>query len=265
MKDDAIVKSLQNATEEWLSSCAWEPSLQQAARYMLIPGGKYLRGTLLAALFHDITHRSLTSFHAPLAIELLHCASLIHDDLPCMDNDAERRGQPSCHVKFNEATALLAGDLLVGEAFRLIGSLDIDPTRLRHAIQILSVAWIDLCSGQALDVASPLHFDSLLQLHDWKTGALFSATFQIAALLAHSELDVVKEAGEFGRTFGRIFQIVDDIDDLDQDNSSTEQRPFLEECLASHRERCHVLLPNLETRLSPLTRVRTLISPYIRS
>ncbi|NBO73944.1 MAG: hypothetical protein EBV29_04800 [Gammaproteobacteria bacterium] len=134
------------------------PKLQEAATYVLQSGGKRLRGLLTLAVHHDLTggHGAPESALRPaVAIEVIHAASLIHDDLPALDNDDMRRGKPSCHKAFGEATAILTGDLLVGAA---IGSLEHRETALDKQARLgilLANTWRDLCVGRSRRVRPP--------------------------------------------------------------------------------------------------------------
>lgn len=165
---------------------------------------------------------------AAVAIELIHCYSLAHDDLPCMDNDLLRRGQPTCHVAFGEDTALLAGDILQSMAFEVLGSRLFDQGQVvpaaeivLHQIQILATASSRMVCGQVLDLqAEGKHVDQehLEQIHRNKTGALIQAAIMMAAVTIFEGTDpAIPKLRQFGQAIGLAFQVQDDILDVTAD------------------------------------------------
>ena len=188
----------------------------EAAHYSLMAGGKRVRGVLVLA-FCDLLggNREIAeSFGA--AIEMLHCYSLIHDDLPCMDNADTRRGKASCHKKFSEATALLAGDALLTAAFEVLVQNNAPAENQAEACRCLATAagGRGMVFGQELDLAfehkQPTEND-LLCIHNHKTGDLIHAAGLLGVNAAvHTQKDVA-EASAYTRAVGLVFQIVDDV------------------------------------------------------
>lgn len=196
--------------------------LQQAMAYSAILGGKRVRPFLVYAT-GEMLGAPLDALDAPAAaIECVHAYSLAHDDLPAMDNDALRRGQPTCHVKFGEATAILAGDALQTMAFQL---LTLPHAALSSAQQLEMVATLahasghlGMCGGQALDIAATGHAqtqDALEQIHHLKTGALIRAAMQLGAIAAPNRSAAIMTAIDaYAHAIGLAFQVKDDILDL---------------------------------------------------
>lgn len=163
------------------------------------------------------------------AIEMVHAYSLIHDDLPCMDDDSLRRGKPSCHIQFDEATALLAGDALLTHAFeamtRAYFSASVPAERCLRAVRMLaSAAGVQgMIGGQMIDIAHedvPLTQELMEQMDHLKTGALLRAAAAIGCTVAGASEDVVLAAGKYARNVGLAFQIIDDV--LDATRTSEE-------------------------------------------
>lgn len=202
-----------------------ETELYQAMAYSVTNGGKRIRPFLtleFCRLFGAPAERALPY---ACAIEMVHNFSLIHDDLPCMDNDDLRRGLPTCHKKFGEAQALLAGDALIFSAFSFAATAPEQSAEARvRAVRILSeAAGADgMCEGQMLDMESEakrIPFERLLQLHAYKTGALMRAAAQLGVTAAGGDSSALTAAGLYGEKIGLAFQIVDDILDA---TSTTE-------------------------------------------
>ena len=192
--------------------------LRRAMSYSLLAGGKRVRPVLtleFCRLCGGDVHRAL-----PVAcgVEMLHTYSLIHDDLPCMDDDDERRGMPTNHKKFGETTAVLAGDCLQGEAFAALCAADIGEAERFRCCRILSRAagLAGICGGQFLDLSDgPADEDSLRRTHERKTSSLIGASCALGAAAAGAEEDVICAAEEFGAALGMAFQCRDDILDGD--------------------------------------------------
>ncbi len=202
------------------------PRLLEAMEYSLMGGGKRLR-PLLALWVHDAAggspQRTPAIWNAAIALEMLHTYSLIHDDLPAMDDDDLRRGQLSCHRSFDEATAILAGDALQTLAFELLA--EIAPPALASAcvLRLARSAGVQgMASGQQWDLmaAEQTGGPEVETIHRLKTGALIGASFALGALCAQAEPAVVDGAEEAGVRLGIAFQIVDDI--LDETASAQE-------------------------------------------
>ena len=196
-------------------------SIHEAMRYSIFVGGKRVRPLLLLETGEAFGGAPETLLQAAAAVEMVHTYSLIHDDLPAMDNDSVRRGMPTSHVKFGEATAILAGDGLLTLAFEVLGGLPADPSIAVRAIQILSAAigTVDgMIAGQILDMkyeGSVLDQAMLEQLHRAKTGALIRASVQLGALLADADPASLQALSRFGDKLGLVFQIIDDVLDVE--------------------------------------------------
>ena len=219
--------NLQSAVEEALSAQLPSASpiaqpLVDAMRYAVLGGGKRLRAMLVCAACLSLGGRLTDALAPACALECIHAYSLVHDDPPAMDDDALRRGQPSCHVAYGVATAILAGDALQALAFEILAQAPRASAEVRlAAINTLSGAcgWAGMAGGQALDLASQgtsLSLPQLEALHGAKTGALIQAAVEIGALFGGAEEDRLALLGEFGRRIGLAFQILDDVLDATQ-------------------------------------------------
>ncbi len=203
--------------------------LKGAVYHAVMLGGKRVRPALCyatAALTADRRNDAAVR-RAAVAIELIHCYSLAHDDLPCMDNDLLRRGQPTCHVAFGEDTALLAGDLLQSMAFEVLGSRLFDSGPAVEAaivlkqMQILATASSKMVCGQMLDLQAEgqqISQQELETIHRNKTGALISAAIMMAAVTQFAGTDqAIPQLRQFGQSIGLAFQVQDDILDIISD------------------------------------------------
>lgn len=200
--------------------------LLEAMRYAVLNGGKRIRPLLVYAT-GEALGCSLDILDAPAAaVELIHCYSLIHDDLPAMDNDDLRRGKPTCHKVFGEATAILAGDALLTLAFKILSDPKLNPIPAEqqiHMIQVLSEksGTNGMVGGQALDLASEgnhpaISLEDLRQIHHKKTGALIEAAVTLGAIgaIGLESLETILKLQEYARCIGLAFQIQDDILDV---------------------------------------------------
>lgn len=190
--------------------------LSEACSYTLLGGGKRLRALLILAINRDLSHGAgsdAIAMRPAMAIEALHAASLVHDDLPALDNDDMRRGKPSCHKAFGEATAVLVGDLLLGAAFAVLEGPELSLAQQARLSSSLSKAWKALCVGQQLDLEA--HRDESLRqrMIELKTGALFGAALECGALCAGTTDDVLDALKAWGIRLGVLFQRLDDVDD----------------------------------------------------
>ena len=190
--------------------------LVEAMRYSLLGGGKRLR-PVLCLWIHDAAggERGEAVWAAACALEMIHTYSLIHDDLPAMDDDDLRRGQPSCHRRFDEATAVLAGDTLQTEAFGLLGSVR-PPELSVRLIALLSEASgrHGMASGQQLDLEATGHAGDMLRIHRLKTGRLLGTAAAIGAACAGVDDDRLQRIRAAGEELGVAFQMVDDVLDV---------------------------------------------------
>lgn len=191
----------------------------RAARYSLLSGGKRVRAVLVLAVCDMLGGNLPAAAGFSAAVEMLHCYSLIHDDLPCMDNDDMRRGKPSCHKAFGETTALLAGDVLLTEAFEVIADADASAqARMRAAFALSHGAGSrGMVWGQELDLHSEnqsISEQQLRQIHHGKTGALINAAVQMGAAAAEASPEVCTALEQYAFDLGLVFQIVDDVLDV---------------------------------------------------
>ena len=194
--------------------------IYEAMRYSVFAGGKRLRPILMweTALMCGGTWEDVRSFAC--ALEMVHTYSLIHDDLPAMDNDDLRRGMPTSHIKFGEDIAILAGDALLTKAFEVISlTNNSDPTKMMRAFNIFAEAagTEGMVGGQVIDLASEgkdISLDELRHMHLLKTGALIRAACVIGAIMAGANETEVKAVDDFAKNLGIAFQIRDDILDV---------------------------------------------------
>jgi geranylgeranyl pyrophosphate synthase len=197
-------------------------NLHSAMRYSMEAGGKRLRPILLLAAF-ELFPTSLSPYAAAIAIECIHTYSLIHDDLPSIDNSDLRRGKPTCHKQFDEATALLAGDALLTLAFERISSSYMDTPEIAiQLVDILSRASGSQCliGGQMEDIEGEnkdLALEDLEYINENKTAALISASICMGGVLNGSYKQYEESYKEMGKSLGLAFQIIDDILDLTSD------------------------------------------------
>ena len=184
----------------------------EAMRYSLLGGGKRLRAALAILAAYGEEELAIP---AACAVEMVHAYSLIHDDLPCMDNDDFRRGKPSCHKAFDEATALLAGDALLTKAFETVLDLKYNPLMAARELAVAAGAE-GMVGGQVLDLSfenTEITYDELKKIHSKKTGALITVSLRLGALAAQRESLLAKYT-LYGNNIGLAFQITDDILDV---------------------------------------------------
>ena len=222
---DSLVARVDAALERVLPDAAGEPvALHRAMRYAVLGGGKRLRPLLVYAA-GAINGCDGPVLDAPAcAVELIHAYSLVHDDLPAMDDDALRRGRPTCHVVFGEAMAILAGDALQALAFDTLASddtADIDAATRMSMLRVLGAACgsTGMAGGQALDLAAtgrPLDLAALEHMHACKTGALIRASVRLGALAGGCrDADTLDALEHYARNVGLAFQVRDDILDVE--------------------------------------------------
>jgi farnesyl diphosphate synthase len=205
-------------------------ALGQAMRYAVLDGGKRLRPLLVLATAEALgdARQSAAALNAACAIELIHAYSLVHDDMPCMDNDVLRRGKPTVHVQFGEAQALLAGDALQTLAFEMLtpqdGSVAASAQATCVALLARASGYQGMAGGQAIDLASVgqrLSEDQLRQMHRLKTGALLLCSVQMGVACVASVPDAAQTAlARFGQALGLAFQVVDDVLDVTADSAT---------------------------------------------
>ena len=226
----------ERAAEEALPPADRIPArLHRAMRYAALGGGKRVRPLLAFAAAElagggEAERPSLAAHGVALAVEFVHVYSLIHDDLPCMDDDVLRRGKPTVHVAFDEATAMLAGDALQAEAFRVLADMPLAAELRMQLTSMLAHAasTSGMCGGQAIDLAAvgrQLTIDELEQMHRMKTGALLAAAVRMGAVAAGADAAAVAAAAAYGRALGLAFQIVDDVLDVEGTAESLGKTP----------------------------------------
>ena len=189
-----------------------------AMRYSLLAGGKRIRPKLVLTFCELCGGDAEKAIPFACAIEMIHTYSLIHDDLPCMDDDDWRRGRPSCHKAYGEDVALLAGDALQSEAFRVLASADLPSDRVQAAVSTLATLCgsIGMVGGQMIDidaVRQPLSESELLQMYSLKTSCLLKASCCLGCIAA-GRLDLCESASAYGEALGLAFQIRDDVLDV---------------------------------------------------
>ena len=232
---DTWMRQEQAAVEAALQ--AWVPAdapagLGLAMRYGVLDGGKRLRPLLVLAACQATGGQRAAAMRAAVAVELIHAYSLIHDDMPCMDNDVLRRGKPTVHVQFGEAQAMLAGDAMHTLAFEVLtappdgdgaSDFDIPPALQARLCALLSRAsgHAGMAGGQAIDLASvgqPLAETALRDMHRRKTGALLLGSVQMGAACGRTDAAAWQALSEYGSALGIAFQVVDDILDVTQES-----------------------------------------------
>lgn len=263
----------ERALEERLPPAVQGPShLHEAMRYVTLGGGKRVRASLVYAAGLAVGAQDKALDVPACAIEMIHAYSLVHDDLPCMDDDDLRRGKPTCHKVYDEATALLAGDALQSLAFEILATdpaLTVSPAQRLRMLALLAQAAGShgMAGGQAIDLASGGKALTLAQLEDMhlrKTGALIRAAVLLGA---HAREDVVAEKlaalENYSRAIGLAFQVTDDILDVEGKAETLGKNPGMDHArgkstypqvlgLAEAKNRARVLLTQALESLAPL-------------
>ncbi len=219
-------QAVEEALSLWVSPQA-PAGLGQAMRYAVLDGGKRLRPLLVLATSAAVDGHQPTALRAACAVELIHAYSLVHDDMPCMDNDVLRRGKPTVHVRFGEAQALLAGDALQALAFELLVPGDGSTTdglsaRLCRLLAVSAGAQ-GMAGGQAVDLASvgaALGQSELEAMHRLKTGALLQTSVMMGAATGEPTSTASQQLAHYGACLGLAFQVVDDILDVTADSAT---------------------------------------------
>nr|WP_242521476.1 farnesyl diphosphate synthase [Motiliproteus sp. SC1-56] len=207
------------------------PRLQAALRYSLFNGGKRLRPILVYATNQALGGNSEAADAAACAVECIHAYSLVHDDLPAMDDDDLRRGQPTCHIAFDEATAVLAGDALQALAFEALSDPrdELPSTTQLAMVRTLARASGDkgMVAGQVVDTQAaggPMTLEALETMHALKTGALIRASVTLGALSAGADTAALKALERYAEAIGLAFQVQDDILDIESDTQTLGKR-----------------------------------------
>jgi len=206
---------------------AWLQRLFEAMGYSLLIGGKRVRPTLVYAAAQAISNRATNEALDTIAcaVEFIHTYSLVHDDLPAMDDDDLRRGSPTCHKQFDEATAILAGDGLQARAFELLAELPVDAELRIRLITTLAAASgaRGMVGGQAIDlgaVQQKIDLNHLETMHRLKTGALIRASARLGALAAGASTQQLDAIDRYADAIGLAFQVQDDILDITADTAT---------------------------------------------
>jgi geranylgeranyl diphosphate synthase, type II len=222
-------RRVEDLLSELLRSQASSPVLQKAMTYAVMNGGKRLRPLLAYASAQAVSPDYSLADIAACALELIHTYSLIHDDLPAMDDDSLRRGVPTCHIKFDEATAILAGDALQSYAFEILASSDQITVSNEIRLQMLqllakAIGATGMVAGQSLDLqtsSKSINDESLATLHSLKTGALITASVQLGALsTGFTDKSRLDQLSVYARAIGHAFQVQDDILDVESDTET---------------------------------------------
>jgi farnesyl diphosphate synthase len=228
----AWMQGVQAQTEEalgrFLPAATTVPArLHAAMRYTVLGGGKRVRPLLAYASGELFGGDSHAVARAACAVEMIHAYSLVHDDMPCMDDDALRRGKPTVHVAYDEATALLVGDALQAQAFEVLaGCEDVAPARLVAMLRLLAEAAgsAGMCGGQAIDLDSvglSLTLEQLERMHQLKTGAMLRVSVLLGALAGRDIIAAEQDAlAAYSRAIGLAFQVVDDVLDATADSAT---------------------------------------------
>ncbi|MCJ8315384.1 MAG: polyprenyl synthetase family protein, partial [Pseudomonadales bacterium] len=213
-------------SELTLKYASKSPRLHRAINYSLLNGGKRLRALLTKASSQLIDSQNSNWIDCACALEMLHCYSLIHDDLPAMDDDDLRRGKATNHIKFDEATAILAGDALLTMAFEVLSNTTLSNQIKIKQIQILAKASgaNGMVAGQSIDLdatGKEIDFEQLKNMHKLKTGALILASVQIGALCEPSiTADQQQTSKHYAEKIGLAFQVIDDVLDVESDTQT---------------------------------------------
>ncbi len=222
MKTDTLLRYTRNI-EDYLHQCFLEPvpqaRLYESMRYSLLAGGKRLRPVLTQAFCELCGGQAEDALAFGSAVEMIHTYSLIHDDLPCMDNDDYRRGKPTNHKVYGEALAVLAGDGLLTHAFRRLTMAELPGDRILQAVRVLAdcAGENGMVGGQVLDMAAEERECTVSEVHaiqSRKTGALISAACQLGVIAAGGTVEQLSAARAYAESLGLAFQIQDDILDV---------------------------------------------------
>jgi len=220
------LRRVEDALSHWVVAEA-PAGLGEAMRYAVLDGGKRLRPLLVLAAAEAVRGNAEAALRAACSVELIHAYSLVHDDMPCMDNDVLRRGKPTVHVQFGQAQALLAGDALQALAFELLAP---DDERIPAAMQATLCRLLaraagheGMAGGQAIDLASVgrvLTEDELRHMHRLKTGALLQGSVMMGAACGAPGATARAALSRYGAAMGLAFQVVDDVLDVTADSQT---------------------------------------------
>ena len=247
--------AVESALDRWVPADA-PAGLGVAMRYGVLDGGKRVRPLLVLAAAQAVHGEREAALRAACAVELIHAYSLVHDDMPCMDNDVMRRGKPTVHVQFGEAQAMLAGDAMQALAFEVLTPDDgVAPALQARLCSLLarSAGHAGMAGGQAIDLASigkPLDEHALRDMHRRKTGALLKASVLMGAACGPTSPAAWQALADYGDALGLAFQVVDDILDVTQASETLgktagkdvdNNKPTYVSVLGLSRARAHAL------------------------
>ena len=214
-----------------LSETAWDSPLSEVIKYSLEAGGKRIRPILTLAFCEAYGSNAQSALPIAIAIELLHTSTLIQDDLPCMDDDDERRGKPACHKAFSESDALLAASAMAYKAIDLIAGCDafIPPQNIMKIVKVICNYMGKVYDGQKLDLDS---HEDIIRIYEHKTCALIQAACAAGVLAADADEKAVKNAHDFAYNLGMAFQLIDDIlDNEGSENAAQDAEKYTREAL----------------------------------
>ncbi len=285
-----IQRRAEAALERLLPPATTAPArLHEAMRYAALGGGKRMRPLLCHAAGEAVGADPLSVDCAAVAVELIHTYSLVHDDLPCMDDDVLRRGRPTCHVEYGEATALLVGDALQALAFQTLAEMpaELPPSCQRRLSMLALLAQAagsrGMAGGQAIDLASvgmALTVEELEFMHIHKTGALIRAAVLLGAHCGEADATTLERLAHFANRAGVLFQVVDDILDAEASTATLGKtagkdaardkptyvsmlgRARANELAGRLRAEAHAALDALDARIADTTRLHQ-ITDYI--
>ncbi|MBW2681294.1 MAG: polyprenyl synthetase family protein [Deltaproteobacteria bacterium] len=221
-------KQVNRTIDEIIDQTTNSSVVVSAMRHSLLAEGKRIRPVLCIAASQAVGGRTEDVLMAACALEMIHAYSLIHDDLPAMDNDDLRRGKPTCHIAFNEATAILAGDALLTLAFEILSSIDLNHIKVNNAVKWLRVINIiakaagykGMIEGQIKDIAAEgnrIGLKDLEKMHALKTGALIEASISTGAILGNGSVEQIQQLNIYAKNIGLAFQVIDDILNVEGD------------------------------------------------
>lgn len=223
-------KIIDEALDYYLPKASEYPQIiHEAMRYGVFPGGKRIRAILVLAAGEAVNGEKEELLDAAAAIELIHSYSLIHDDLPAIDDDDFRRGKPACHKKFNDAIAILAGDALLTYAFYLLSKSKNSPDKVIKVCEEISMAigTFGMIGGQVVDIeyeGKNLDVPTLEYIHTHKTGALIATAVRVGGILGNGDEKQLHSLTQYGKHIGLSFQIVDDLLDIEEVGKKGKKR-----------------------------------------
>ena len=221
-------KQVNRVIDEIIDQTTNSSAVVSAMRHSLLAEGKRLRPVLCIAASQAVGGRTEDVLMAACALEMIHTYSLIHDDLPAMDNDDLRRGKPTCHIAFDEATAILTGDALLTLGFEILSSIDLNHIKVNNAVKWLRVIHIiakaagykGMIEGQIKDIAAEgnrIGLKDLKKMHALKTGALIEASISTGAILGNGSVEQIQQLSIYAKNIGLAFQVIDDILNVEGD------------------------------------------------